>query len=482
MKKLIIVLFLFSLSTEIHAQENDQSKLKIYADIFQNGTQAQKDSLTKVFIKEGKVSKKEEELELYFNYLTSLKLTAEAKKIQDRAIKLNPKGKMARGKDITHYYALEKLSEKEKLYTKILSKYPMDKYPGDGIVYDYVTSALAVDMIKAGQKEKSLQYLNNLQEEFWRSQGYIPVAIELLKAGDTISAIPLIRQSMEDALKFIRGDVQDNKAKFAGVGYPGYVQMYADVLLAKGESEEALRIIAEARAVVPNRAAEFRPAYARALQMAGRDLEAFNQYTSLYSEGQFNYYTPLQDLYVKLNNGQNSGFDQFIEQQKITLKENIVKELKKTEIEKESPSFKLRDFEGKMVELNSLKGKIVVLDFWATWCQPCIKSFPGMQKAVTHYSNDPNVVFLFIDTWERAEEYEQLVKDFITKNNYTFHVLFDDGKTDTDVAPKFGVKGIPAKFIIDQKGKIRFSLTGSSPYADYILMELIEMIEYVRES
>jgi peroxiredoxin len=104
-----------------------------------------------------------------------------------------------------------------------------------------------------------------------------------------------------------------------------------------------------------------------------------------------------------------------------------------------------------------------------------------MQKAVTQFKDDPDVVFLFIDTWERDADYEQKVKDFIQTHNYTFNVLLDDNKTDDLISAKFGVKGIPAKFVIDKNGKTRFFLTGSSPYPDYILMELTQMIEWARK-
>ncbi|HTG57540.1 MAG TPA: redoxin domain-containing protein [Niabella sp.] len=481
MKKNTILALALLIAGGINAQDGANSKGRIFGEIFEKGTEAQKDSLQKAIVADAKIAEKEEDLQLYYNFLNYRKQTADAEAVEKRALKLHPKGKMARSKEISKYYDLKELKDKEKQYNAILKKFPMSQFPDDGIVYDYVTAAFARELMREGKKEQSLKLLDNMQEKFWRAQGYIPIAEELLKQGDTTTALPLIQKSIEDALGFINSNDQSNKAKFAAVGYPGYVQTYAAVLLAKGKYQEALTYLEDARKIVPERAVEFAPGYARALQMTGRDLEAFNQYTSLYKTGQFGFHDALKSLYQNLNKGSLTGFDGFIDQQKTELNENIKNHLAQIITDKETPSFKLRNLKGEIVDSKSLLGKVVVLDFWATWCSPCIRSFPGMQKAVTKYEKDPDVVFLFIDTWERDDDYEKKVNEFINKNKYTFNVLFDDKKNDEEVAPRFGIKGIPAKFVIDKKGKTRFFLTGSSPYPDYILMELTQMIERAKK-
>lgn len=481
MKRIFFIATFSLVYTVLFAQNNENSKWRLISDIFEKGAQAQKDSVIQAILADSKVTKDERELQRYTNFLNARKLTKEAEVVQNRAIKLYPKGVIARDRDITKLYELETVKDKEKLYKQILKKYPVKNFPGDGVSYDYVTSALAKELAEEGQKAKALKYLENLQEQFWRAQGYIAVANILLEQGDTLTALPLIKTSIDDALQFIRSDVQDNKAKFAAFGYPGYVQQYSRILLAQGKYADALNYIEEAVKIVPERESEFRAGYAKALEMVGRNLEAYNKYASLYADGQFGFLEPLEKLYVKLNKGQRTGFDAFVKQKQEELRSSIKSHLSQIVTDSETPSFKLRNMKGEVVDSKTLLGKVVVLDFWATWCKPCINSFPGMQKAVTKYQNDPEVIFLFIDTWERDKDYEQKVRDFIAKNNYTFNVLFDDKKNDDEIAPKFGIKGIPAKFIIDKKGRTRFFLTGSSPYADYILMEVSEMIEWVKK-
>jgi len=128
-----------------------------------------------------------------------------------------------------------------------------------------------------------------------------------------------------------------------------------------------------------------------------------------------------------------------------------------------APGFSLKDLDGKEVSLEDLKGKVVVLDFWATWCAPCIKSFPAMQMAVDKYKEDPEVAFLFINTWERQEDPAAAVKQFMDRRGFNFTVLMD--KKDpvskrNPVVESYNVTGIPVKFIIDADGNIRHKLTG----------------------
>jgi thiol-disulfide isomerase/thioredoxin len=126
-----------------------------------------------------------------------------------------------------------------------------------------------------------------------------------------------------------------------------------------------------------------------------------------------------------------------------------------------APDFKLRDISGKEVSLADYKGKVLILDFWATWCEPCRKSFPIMKLVMSKYKNDPKVKFLFIDTKE--PENAGNVKKFLAANGYPFHVAFDQKEPNTTNYTTFlnyKMPGIPAKYIVDPKGIIRFKEVG----------------------
>ena len=188
----------------------------------------------------------------------------------------------------------------------------------------------------------------------------------------------------------------------------------------------------------------------------------------------------LKELYVK-KNGNDNGFTAFMTEFKKTDDTEITKKLEEMKANETAPDFSLVNMDGKTVKLSDLKRKTVILDFWATWCGPCRASFPAMQQLVDHYKSNPDVVFLFIDTFEgntggtTVDKMKPGAKKIMEEKNYSFQVVFDSGD---EVAAKYKVKSIPAKFVIDKNGIIRYKAVGSGIYS-HLIDEMMAMIKEV---
>lgn len=133
----------------------------------------------------------------------------------------------------------------------------------------------------------------------------------------------------------------------------------------------------------------------------------------------------------------------------------------------EAPNFTLIDMEGNEVSLNSLRGKVVFLDFWATWCPPCRNSLPHTQALSQHEkTKSGDLVVLAVNAREDVDK----VKKFMQDNNYSFRVLLDkDGK----VLDSFKVRGIPTFVLIDREGKVAWVQVGFMPGSEKAMEEAV---------
>ncbi len=257
--------------------------------------------------------------------------------------------------------------------------------------------------------------------------------------------------------------------------YAMYADTYAFILYQLGEYKEGLPYAKVGATFNKLKDAEYNERYAMLLAKAVPPADAKKVIEEMAKAGKA---TPkakeaLKEVYTKLNKSDN-GFDKYLEALEVSAKEEKRVALAKSMINKPAPKFALKDWDGKEVSLESLKGKVVVVDFWATWCGPCIASMPGMKKAQEELAANHNVKFLFVDTWENVDNKLDNAKEFMKKKNYPFYVLMDnDNKMVTD----FEVSGIPTKFILDKDGNIRFKSVGFEGNTDALADEVKEMVE-----
>lgn len=117
-----------------------------------------------------------------------------------------------------------------------------------------------------------------------------------------------------------------------------------------------------------------------------------------------------------------------------------------------APDFTLQDLDGKTVTLSEFKGKVVVIDFWATWCPPCRASIPGLESIHREYSSK-GVVLLGVSLDDGGWDY---VKSFRQEYGITYRIL----KGTEDVATKYMVRSIPMIVLVDREGKMQKRLLG----------------------
>lgn len=119
-----------------------------------------------------------------------------------------------------------------------------------------------------------------------------------------------------------------------------------------------------------------------------------------------------------------------------------------------APAFRLRDLSGHETSLDEFRGKIVLLDFWASWCGPCRISMPIIEKLRREYPDD--LVLLAIN----LRESEGTVRRYVERYNLRARVLLD---SDGQVSSSYGVESIPTQVLVDRRGRVRHVQVGVSP-------------------
>ena len=265
---------------------------------------------------------------------------------------------------------------------------------------------------------------------------------------------------------------------------------HAFVLDATGTSAEALELMEEIKEKYNFKSAEYNDQYVRLLEKNGYQSMVIPTIIASIREDAF---TPemletLRKDYVKQHKN-DKDFETYLASLKSQEKQQeLQKHLQETMINKDIELFAMEDLNGKKVDLSKMKGKIIVLDFWATWCAPCKASLPGMQLSVNQYKADPHVAFFFISTMETAADFKEQIRNFMKDHNYTLHVLCDNVNPKTKkrsavydtYAKAFKLSGIPHKLIIDGNGKLRWSINGYMGSPSALAEEMNLMIEMLK--
>ena len=121
-------------------------------------------------------------------------------------------------------------------------------------------------------------------------------------------------------------------------------------------------------------------------------------------------------------------------------------------INKPAPDFTLKSLSGQNLNLTEQRGKITVINFWASWCGPCRKEMPILQSFHEKYTD------LGVQVWGvNVEQENQAGRDFISKVNVNFPILFDDKNT---LSALYQVDAMPTTVVVDRSGQVRYVFRG----------------------
>lgn len=141
-----------------------------------------------------------------------------------------------------------------------------------------------------------------------------------------------------------------------------------------------------------------------------------------------------------------------------TLYQNFFTEKIRVQAGDQAPNFVLEDMEGNNIQLSDLKGKGVFLNFWGTWCKPCEKEMPYMERQYSRFKN------LGVETLAvNIGESDIAIETFVNKHGLTFPILKDKDRTVTEA---YDITPIPTTFLIDKNGQVVKVITGAMTEKD----------------
>lgn len=377
------------------------------------------------------------------------------------------------------------------MMNNLITKYQLKK-DKDAETIDRMKGSVAMHYLGTSNYREFDKKIGSMSNPYNRTHYLNMAAVTLMeKKKDLKKAESLAKRTLD--LYFLLKDdpklrpeyiPEDDWGQFIEFAEFFYCDTYAMVLDAMGKYKDALAYQEQAfNSSNGEGSTSSVERYAQLLVLNNHDDKAYRLLLSRAEQGMSNSAMDnlLKEVYLRKNNNNLQAYDSFFASVRtkfiLTLKDGLKKKMQNIP----APEFTLMDVDGNAVSLSEFKGKVVVLDFWATWCGPCKASFPSMHKVMQQH---PEVKFLFIATREKPEGVRERIKKYIADNKYPFHVLLDKSVPDDpqlfQVLSAYKAHGIPTKIVIDAKGIQRFFSVGFT--SDYDVINQMEaMIQIANE-
>jgi thiol-disulfide isomerase/thioredoxin len=149
-------------------------------------------------------------------------------------------------------------------------------------------------------------------------------------------------------------------------------------------------------------------------------------------------------------------------------------EVKTKEAPKEgflAPQFSLYDLSGNQVSLSDFRGRVVLLNFWATWCAPCRREIPSLER-LYHMRKGEGFEIVAVNS-ERASSSK--IASFVQQYQMSFPILLNPGQ---DVGSRYWIRAVPTSFLVDKKGVIRWKIVGGREWESaYVLSRIDQLLQ-----